>query len=1432
MRRETFYKILWLLLLFASIPLGADRAGAATFGPNPDVNYDVPNFSYSPPLKKFVDSLPGLTAAGANNLGQYIPIAVPDTASYPGSDYYEIALVQYREQMHSDLPPVLVPAGSTLGKADPEATGGTLLRGYVQEVNGVMDAQGPHYLGPLIIATKDRPVRIKFTNRLPVGSAGDLFLPIDTEIMGAGVYTTGDLANPASLVSGVFTQNRATIHLHGGLPGWTSDGTAHQWITPAGEYLPGAQGANYPQGLSTQNVPDMPLPANGSMTFYWPNQMSGRLMFYHDHAMGITGPNVYAGEAAGYLLVDPAERALTDGSSSGVPAMADIPLVLQDKSFVPDQETLTALDPLWDAEKWGGLGNLWMPHVYMPNQDPFNSAGATPFGRWDYGPWFWPVFPAQGPMPTISHIPEIFLDTPVINGTAYPYLEVDPKSYRFRILNACNDRMFNLQLYQADPAISVGAAGLTEVKMVPASIDPALPFPTLWKFQTPGMIPDILDGRPGGVPDPSLIGPAMIQIGTEGGLLPVPVLLPNTPVGYEQNKRNIVVGSVSEKNLFLAPAERADVIIDFSQYRGKTIILYNDAPAPVPAGDPRNDFYTGNPDQTANGGAPTTLPGYGPNTRTMLQFRVKDVPAAAQFAPSTPPPAGPEALPPAALTSALAAAYSATLEPPIVSGVTSRIQDNAIPFTPQPLASIAVTAGGSRYTSAPLVKFLGGLPGSGASATATVSGGKVTAITLDNPGSGYSYPPTVQLLGGGGVGATAVASVANAQPLLPKTIQELFDPLGRMNSTLGVELPFTSAFIQTTIPLGFVDPVTETMAPGEIQLWKITHNGVDTHGIHFHLVNVQVVNRVGWDGAIRASDPNELGWKDTVRMNPLEDIIVAAKAKPPLLPFGQPDSIRPLDVTQPLGSTANFANIDPLTGNAPAVPVSNIMNNFGGEYTWHCHLLGHEENDMMRPLVLVTTSALPPAFLQNPATPGAVNLLSWADPTPYDYTTGLPLSTINNPANEIGFKVLRAAGVSGGSFAQIAAVPANATSFSDLTPSGSTSRYQIVAFNAAGSTASNTVVATTVPAPVVSTTSLHEGAVGLVYTQALAATDGIAPLTWSLSAGSLPTPLTLNPASGVISGTPNTPGTYAFTVRVSDAIGRFATQALSITITTRVVITTTSLPGGFAGTAYSQTLAATGATQPYTWSIASGSLPTGITLGAATGVISGNPSVSGTFTFTVRVTSVNGSTATQAFTIALGNTVPSDPTGLSAAIASSTRINVTWTDTSNNEASFTLWRSVNGGVFAPTTVTRSAAQRTSVGTTVTFSDTANAGNSYAYFVTAVNAAGASGPTATVSVLFAAPPLPNLVSVTGLRAGTTDSATVTWTDVAGETSYSVQRAANAAFNTGLSTTNGIAANTTSVTQTGLVRNVSYFYRVQATNLVGVSGWSNVVSVLTP
>ena len=336
MKTVKLSRFMWLALvitvLFWGVGLPAARGATVCGQPvclgfNPAVNYNVPNFANSPNIRKFVDSLPGLGSANANNLGQYIPIATPDTTTFPGSDYYEIALKQYTQQMHSDLP-----------------AAGTMLRGYYQVntgTTGVTD-HTQKYLGPLIIAHRDRAVRVKFDNLLGVNGAGNLPIPVDPTIMGAGAG-----------VGGNYTQNRATLHLHGGATPWISDGTPHQWITPAGD------STTLKRGASQVNVPDMPDPTGsvqGSATFYWTNQQSARLMFYHDHAYGITRLNVYAGEAAGYLLVDQAEEDMISGTNiSGVFTAASmaptqvlpdlggvyhygIPLIIQDKSFVNDAQ--------------------------------------------------------------------------------------------------------------------------------------------------------------------------------------------------------------------------------------------------------------------------------------------------------------------------------------------------------------------------------------------------------------------------------------------------------------------------------------------------------------------------------------------------------------------------------------------------------------------------------------------------------------------------------------------------------------------------------------------------------------------------------------------------------------------------------------------------------------------------------------------------------------------------------------------------------------------------------------------------------------------------------------------------------------------------------------------------------------------------------------
>jgi spore coat protein A len=164
----------------------------------------------------------------------------------------------------------------------------------------------------------------------------------------------------------------------------------------------------------------------------------------------------------------------------------------------------------------------------------------------------------------------------LVNGTAYPYLEVEQRQYRIRMLNACQARFLNPRLMYA-------------------------------KGNTP---PDSTEPT-------NQIGPAFIQFGTEGGFLPHPVML-NGP---------------SQGRLILGPAERADLIVDFRAVpAGSVLLLYSDAPAPFPTGDDIMDYYAGNSD------TPNTYPGNGPNTRTLMQIRVVEPKGAADqpvFLPAT-----------------------------------------------------------------------------------------------------------------------------------------------------------------------------------------------------------------------------------------------------------------------------------------------------------------------------------------------------------------------------------------------------------------------------------------------------------------------------------------------------------------------------------------------------------------------------------------------------------------------------------------------------------------------------------------------------------------------------------------------------------------------------------------------------------------------------
>ena len=175
--------------------------------------------------------------------------------------------------------------------------------------------------------------------------------------------------------------------------------------------------------------------------------------------------------------------------------------------------------------------------------------------------------------------------------------------------------------------------------------------------------------------------------------------------------------------------------------------------------------------------------------------------------------------------------------------------------------------------------------------------------------------------------------------------------------------------------------------------------------------------------------------------------------------------------------------------------------------------------------------------------------------------------------------------------------------------------------------------------PVVTTTSLPNGMQNTAYSATLAAVGGTTPYTWSMSSGTLPAGLSLAPSTGVISGTSTATGTSNFTVQATDANSLTGAQPLSLTVVAPMNVTTSSLPNGTQNTAYNTTLAATGGTTPYTWSISAGTLPTGLSLASNTGVISGTPTGTGTSNFTVQVTDVNSLTAAQPLSLTVAGPV-------------------------------------------------------------------------------------------------------------------------------------------------------------------------------------------------
>ncbi len=209
------------------------------------------------------------------------------------------------------------------------------------------------------------------------------------------------------------------------------------------------------------------------------------------------------------------------------------------------------------------------------------------------------------------------------------------------------------------------------------------------------------------------------------------------------------------------------------------------------------------------------------------------------------------------------------------------------------------------------------------------------------------------------------------------------------------------------------------------------------------------------------------------------------------------------------------------------------------------------------------------------------------------------------------------------------------------TPALQAGTYYIAVANF-GPGASTFVVMATVmggncPAITVNPATLANGTVGAAYNQTLTATGGTAPYTFTLSGGALPTGMTLSNA-GVLSGTPTAGGTFNFMVRATDLLGCLGTRAYALVVNPAcgtILVNPASLPAGTVGAAYNQTISATGGAAAYSFAVIAGALPNGVTLNAASGVLSGTPSAPGMSNFTIRATDANGCQGTQSYTLTI-----------------------------------------------------------------------------------------------------------------------------------------------------------------------------------------------------
>jgi spore coat protein A len=683
-------------------------------------------------IAKWVDPLPVLDFAGGTGLKTILA----------GPSEIELHM---RELQANVMPSTFVPAAGTYT--------GTWVWGYIDGPIAPTAAQGT-YLGPVIVATRNIPTQIRFVNNL---TADHIFWRDWTD----QTLHWADPLNTGMSMDNYLGPIPAVPHIHGGDVPPVIDGGPDSWFTSNGIH-----GHAYYAGTDVAGLGLNPAAANESI-YRYANGQEAAPIWFHDHLLGGTRLNVYAGLAGAYPIIDPGLALPTGlhpvGLQQGAAGPVDllIPMVIQDRMFDTN-------------------GQLFFPNVGINPEHPF---------------W----------------VPEFEGDTIAVNGKVWPYLNVAPRRYRFLFINGSNARTY-------------------ELFMVNSVAKPK--------------------------------GPAMYQIGTDGGYLDAPV------------KIDPHAAKTALTKLVIMPGERADVIIDFAGLAGQTLIMRNTARHPYPMGDAPDDSTLGQ----------------------IIQIRVNQ------------PFAGPDL----------------SYDP--ASGI--------------PLRS-------------PMVRLVN--PATGTLA-AGVTAAKTRQLTL-NEVMGEEGPLEV---------------------LVNNT---------KWNGKRGDGLVRTD---YTAVTVGGVtEYYSELPNEGDTEVWEIINLTADAHPIHTHLTQFQLINRqrfkvnrynaayeeafpggdytpaygpplsyqpaqncgtvavpkmvVGGNpcidpflkGPVKPPAANEAGWKDTVIMYPGQVTRIAVRYAPTDKPINDPDL---------------SYSFDPNAG--------------GHGYVWHCHIVDHEDNEMMRPFAVVPMAGAVRTYVQ------------------------------------------------------------------------------------------------------------------------------------------------------------------------------------------------------------------------------------------------------------------------------------------------------------------------------------------------------------------------------------------------------------------------------------------------------------------------------------